>query len=146
MGEMKLTDKGAKLIGGSKLPAGITMDTAGIDLFAMILHIVYAHQYAPPKPKPNDSKETFRQNFKNALDYLYVHLAGNGRTYWRSRAHDGEDRMVMVYTLEHVKRADSLIVAIDPCRKLDECLFTFLPATDTFVQMDLSQIKLLNPL
>lgn len=145
MTDAKLTDKGAGAIKAAdlRMPTGITMDPAGIDLFTFILHIVYAHQANPEKVKLNASKLTFHRHFKNAHDYL-KNSGIETRVEWKCAPHHGEDRETYVYTLQHPLRGDNVtIIAVDPCQPEDHCLFVF--SNEKFIHLDLGKIHLLDP-
>jgi hypothetical protein len=145
MSDVHVTDEGSRAISQKDLrfPVGITMDPAGIDLFAMILHILYAHQANPERPQPHGSKHTFKKHFDNAYNYLRESNIVT-RVRWAVNPHLGADRETYVYELMHPLRGqDTITIAIDPCQPDEYCLFVL--QNDKFLQMDLDKINLLDP-
>ena len=145
MKDANLTDAGVQAAQGKAFPASITLDPAGIEMFAMILHIVYAHKANPTQPKPDDSGDTFSANNDAACDYLRSSGKVALRARWTMQPFKGKDRTIFIYTIYHPDRGeDAITIAIDPCRVRDECLFVV--RDKQFIQLDLAHIRLQDPL
>ena len=103
------------------MPASITMDPAGIDLFAAILHLVWALRKAP--------------SHVGVLHYLEAHLSP------RVSITCDKDN---VYWIVHKDRKAPVVVKVDKEKPVAECVEVQTPS-GVFARVDLDRIKLAAP-
>jgi len=100
------------------MPASITMDPAGIDLFAAILHLVWGVKHAP--------------SHLSVTTYLEAYLSARVSI---SLDKDG------VYWITHRDRKAPVVVRIDKEKPVAECVEVQTPS-GVFARVDLDRIKL----
>lgn len=103
------------------LPASITLDPAGIDLFAAILHLVWVIKNAP--------------SHVGVVPYLEAYLSARVSV---SLDKDG------VYWITHKDRKAPVVVRVDKEKPVAECVEVQTPS-GVFARVDLDRIKLAAP-
>lgn len=105
------------------LPASITMDPAGIDLFHTLLQIVFAHKYSPYPVTPESAESEVEENRKAAVAFLHtaVRCDRQGQPTVRIQA-EFPEAFLTQYTLLHRNRTKPLVVRCDPREGLAGCL------------------------
>jgi hypothetical protein len=128
------------------LPASITMDPAGIDLFQTILQIVFAHMYSPYRLKTEDPKQAeIRENRVAALAFLQTERNHTAHGAPRVTINvDDSLEFVTQYTLAHQHRLQPIVLRIDPRQDLAHCITVQMP-TGIFVGLDFGTIKVPAP-
>lgn len=111
------------------IPASITMDTAGIDLFHTVLQIVYAHLYSPYRVTAHSTTAQVRENRKAALAFLVSRGIWNANGARRVRLDVTHiDSWISEYLLTHTDRLAPIIVRLDPREGLDRCVAVKVPS------------------
>jgi hypothetical protein len=126
------------------LPASITMDPAGIDLFHALLQIVFAHKYCPYPVTPESDEPAVEENRKAAVAFLHaaVRCDRQGQPAVRIQA-EFPEAFLTQYTLLHRNRTKALVVRCDPREGLDACLS--LLQGNIFVRVDFRTLHVPAP-
>lgn len=127
------------------MPATVTMDPAGIDLFHTMLQIVYAHKYSPYRVPATAAEAEVRENRKAAIAYLHAEGIFDRTGAMRARIDVTYiDQWIAEYTLQHRNRTLPIRVRIDPRRGLEDCLSVQAPA-GPFVTIDFRLLHVSMP-
>ena len=133
------------------LPASITMDPAGIDLFHAILQIVFAHLYSPYRlPQKTVSPElpslkAVKENRTAALAFLQAGRSHDAKGMARVTINVGDAPHPQTqYTLIHRDKAIPLVIHINPVEELKRCVTVQMP-TGISVGLDFGTIKVPPP-
>lgn len=126
------------------LPASITMDPAGIDLFHALLQVVFAHKYSPYRVTEGASEADVEENRKAAVAFLgtQVRCDRAGQPALKITAEFPEPFLTQ-YTLLHRQRLKPLIVRVDPRRGLEACLSVL--QGNIFVPVDFRTLHVSKP-
>ncbi len=111
----------ASLVGGGKLPASITMDPAGIDLFAAILHVTYAAHHA--------------KSDKDIHAYLERFLKPDITVSWDSGG---------VYHILHRDRGVPVVIHVNTEEPIEDSVAVQTPS-GVFADVSLKQIQIVPP-
>ena len=128
------------------MPASITMDPAGIDLFHTILQVVFAHMYSPYRfTTPEPKQAVVRENRLAALAFLQTERNHNAQGTPRITINvDDSNEFTTQYTLVHPHKSQPLVLVIDPRQDLAHCLTVQMP-NGIFVGLDFGTIKVPAP-
>lgn len=126
------------------LPASITMDPAGIDLFHALLQIVFAHLYGPYPVTAASPESAVEENRKAAVQFMgaCVRCDRTGQPTMRITAEFPEPFLTQ-YTLLHRERMKPLVVRLDPREGLDACLSVL--QGSMFVRVDFRSLQPSKP-
>lgn len=136
-GTINVTTKGAEKL--PPQPVHITLDPAGIDMFWVFLHAVYAHMFSMWKITEASPQSEIIENRKAAHDYLKAHVLSHRMTVNA----EYEDHAT-VYTVGHMKRTTPVVFRVDPRKKWEECIEVRTPS-GVFASISLDFIKVMPP-
>lgn len=137
-GVINVTSRGAEAL--PPQPCSVTMDPAGIDLFWVFLHVVYAHMFSPWKINEHSTEKDRVENRKAAHDYLKARLTSNRMTV--NAEYEDWDT---VYSVHHQDRNKPILIRLDPKVKWEECISVQTPS-GVFARISLDFIKVMPPL
>lgn len=113
-----------------KLNPSIHLAPGAIEMFATLLHCVYAHSFGNPSPVGDGP------HHDAALAYIKAHArqAGVERL--------GADASSATYNITHPKRPLPLLVKIEIGKSIDCCVSMYATGSRAFVPVDISTIKI----
>jgi hypothetical protein len=137
-GEINVSEKLLQKV--PSLPGTVSLDTAGIDMFHMILHMVFAHKFGPVRLTDKSTKQDMMDNRKQAFEYLKIHVVA-GRMH--TDVEYPED-YIAEYKIQHMNRPEIRRIRIDPREGLDRCV-SVQAANGVFVPVDLRSLAVQTP-